>query len=114
MIEDFTRKGSFLNRDGKARSNSGSHSNKKLCFVSTDKNFLMELLIKLSDLKDCYFVKLTAEPKDGMYLGRCFFTSDQLVGEYWAKYKQPKHKWRPKKSVLSKHDQYTQLYFSLA
>ena len=47
----------------------------------------MELLIKLSDLKDCYFVKLTAEPKDGMYLGRCFFTSDQLVGEYWAKYK---------------------------
>ncbi|MBT4762900.1 MAG: hypothetical protein HOO06_14495 [Bdellovibrionaceae bacterium] len=87
MIEDFTRKGSFLNRDGKARSNSGSHSNKKLCFVSTDKNFLMELLIKLSDLKDCYFVKLTAEPKDGMYLGRCFFTSDQLVGEYWAKYK---------------------------
>ena len=39
------------------------------------------------NLEICYFVKLTDEPRDGMHLGKCFFTNDKFVGEYWAKYK---------------------------
>lgn len=87
MIDSFEQKKSFLVRDGKARSSSESHSNKKLCFVSTDKEFLMKLLFELSEHDECFFVKLKDIPRDGMYLGRVFFTNDQLVGEHWAKYK---------------------------
>lgn len=87
MQDMFYEKGSFFNRDGIARGKSDTHSNKKLCFVATDKEFLMELLIELSNLEECFFVKLTSKPRDGMYLGRCFFINDEHVGNYWAKYK---------------------------
>lgn len=87
MAGEFEQKGSFLCKDGKARARTDFHSNKKLCFVATDKEFLMGLLVELASMDECYFVKLTANPRDGMYLGRCFFTSDELVGEHWARYK---------------------------
>ena len=61
MIENFEQKGAFLCRDGKARSKTESYSNKKLCFVSTDKEFLMDLLLDLADHQECYFVKLTSK-----------------------------------------------------
>lgn len=47
----------------------------------------MELLSELVALEDCYFVKYYMKPRDGMYLGRCFFTTEARVGEVWAKYK---------------------------
>lgn len=88
MVEsNFQLKGSFLVKDGAARSTTDNYCNKKLCFVATDKVFLMKLLLELSTLEFCYFVKLTAEPRDGMYLGRCFFTTDDYIGSYWAKFK---------------------------
>ena len=87
MVDHFELKGSYLCKDGKARARTEVHSNKKLCFVATDKNFLMELLLELAQLEECYFVKLKDSPRDGMYLGRCFFTKDELVGQFWAKYK---------------------------
>lgn len=105
MTENFTRKGSFLNRDGKARARTKEHSNKKLCFVATDKEFLMNLLVELSEHEECYFVKLTAEPRDGMYLGRCFFTNDELVGAHWAKYKL-----HPKLMCNVQDDDFTELF----
>ena len=87
MTENFYEEGSFLCRNGAAKSRSKDYANKKLCFVATDQNFLMELLFELSNLEDCFFVKLSSRSRDGMYLGRCFFTTDKLVGDYWAKYK---------------------------
>ena len=32
-------------------------------------------------------VKFTLEPKDGMYLGRCFLLNDDIVGELWRQYR---------------------------
>lgn len=87
MFEKFEKKGSFLTLNGRAQLLTKNYSNKKLCFVCTDKEFLMNLLVELSEHRDCFFVKLSAEPRDKMYLGRCFFTSDELIGEFWAKYK---------------------------
>lgn len=47
----------------------------------------MQLLLELSNLDECFFVKLSASDRDGMYLGRCFFTTESMVGKCWAKYK---------------------------
>lgn len=84
----FEKQGPFLVRNGKSRERSEIHSNKKLCFVSNDKDFLQNLLADISKLGECYFVKLTDCPRDGMYLGRCFFVDEDTVGKMWAKYKQ--------------------------
>lgn len=83
---EFEPSGSFLRRFGPAKEG-GKYSNRKLCFVATDQNVLMEVLYELSQREDCYFVKLSAKDRDGMYLGRCFFTSDAVAGEHWAEYK---------------------------
>ena len=62
--ERFEKKGSFFCRDGKGRSQIGK-SNKKVCFVATDQEFLSQTLYELSQRPDCYFVKYSADPKDG-------------------------------------------------
>lgn len=63
------------------------HSSQKLCFVATDLSLLVELLYALSEREDCYYVKYSVVPCDGMYLGRCFMLTDQAVGELWAQLK---------------------------
>ena len=82
-----TPDGVFMKRNGRGQSSSGSYSNKKLCFVATDKMILAELLLELSEREDCYGVKYSVQPRAGMFLGRCFMTEDQVVGELWVKYK---------------------------
>ncbi len=72
-------------RDGPAAAQ--PHCNKKLCFTATDKAFLVELLFELSRQPDCFFVKYSVVPKDGMYLGRCFLLTEERVGELWRQYK---------------------------
>ncbi len=61
---------------------------KKLCFVATHRPLLAEVLGRLAVRPDCYYVKFSVEPWDGMYLGRCFLTDEQEVGRLWAEYKQ--------------------------
>lgn len=61
--------------------------NKKLCFTATDKVALIEILYELSQRPECHFVKYSVEPKDGMYLGRCFLDDEQLLGRMWRSYK---------------------------
>jgi putative acetyltransferase len=58
-----------------------AHSDKKLCLVATDLAFLRELLYGLSLRDDCYYVKYGTIEREGMYLGRCFLTTDQAVSE---------------------------------
>jgi len=76
----------FLKRDGPARAAGQSKSNKKLCFTATDQLYLIQVLSDLSDRPDCWFVKYSIDPRHGMYLGRAFFTSDEIVGEPWKRY----------------------------
>lgn len=86
MIENFLRKGPFLYRNGQGHTR-GEYSKKKLCFAATDKEFLMNLLFEFSQDANCYFVKFTEKARDGMYLGRAFFVSDEIAAQQWAKYK---------------------------
>ena len=88
-FEGFTPNptGVFQMRDGRGRKPDIPFCNRKLCFVATDQQFLAQLLLELSQREDCYFVKFTTRPKDGMYLGRCFLLDAEAVGQLWAEYK---------------------------
>lgn len=55
--------------------------------MATDKEFLMDLLYEFSLDEKCYFVKLSENSREGMFLGRCFLLDDETVGAYWAKFK---------------------------
>ncbi len=87
METDFYEQGSFLCIDGPAKKAGKEHANVKVCFVSNDPELLRSLLQKLAESDDCYWVKMTKKDRDGMYLGRCFFTTADRAGEVWAKYK---------------------------
>ena len=77
----------FLCRDGPARARGPECSQRKLCFTATDRDLLARHLLELSKRDDCFFVKFGVKPRGGMYLGRCFLTSDEAIGEVWAQYK---------------------------
>ena len=79
--------GVFMHRSGAGRKDGVTYSRRKLCFVAADKAFLAELLLNLSGQSDCYFVKYSTQPRDGMYLGRCFMLDDCRVGELWQEFK---------------------------
>lgn len=87
MGDEFYEHGKFLCLDGPAKRTGLSHSSVKVCFVSTAFEFLRSLLIPLAGLEACYWVKMTREARDGMFLGRSFFTSTEYAGEIWARYK---------------------------
>ena len=57
------------------------HSNKKVCLAATDRRFFVNLLYDLSLRDDCYYVKYSTHPRDGMYLGRCFMRTDQAAAQ---------------------------------
>lgn len=63
------------------------YSEKKLCFVATDKPFLIRLLYELSLRPEVDYVKYTTAPCDGMYLGRVFLIADDFAGRMGAEYK---------------------------
>ena len=82
-----TASGVFMERRG-AGWNDGRHaSRKKLCFVVTDQAVVARVLSELAERPDCYYVKYSIKPRDGMYLGRCFLLHDQEVGALWREYK---------------------------
>jgi hypothetical protein len=60
---------------------------KKLCFVATDQELLADVLRRLAERPDCYYVKYSVDSRDGMYLGRCFLIDEHEVGLLWAEYK---------------------------
>ena len=85
-MREFHAEGRYIGRDGPAAA-AGRHCNKKLCFVATDLTYLVRVLTELSDDAHCFWVKYGPEPKDGMYLGRCFLDDERLVGELWSRFK---------------------------
>ena len=54
-------------------------SDKKVCLVATDPEFLADLLYGLSLRQDCFYVKYGMVARDGMYLGRCFLATDEAA-----------------------------------
>jgi len=99
---NFEPRGPFMARDGRAKVSGGIACQKKLCLVATDKSFLVRLLLELSERRECYFVKYSAEAKDGMYLGRVFLTDEHLVGDLWLRFKD-----HPKLMCSIQDDDYT-------
>jgi hypothetical protein len=81
----FTPRGPFMTRDGEARRRGSQKCNKKLCLVATDKEYLVRLLFGLVNDENCYFVKYSAAPKDGMHLGRVFLCDETRVALLWRK-----------------------------
>ena len=67
--------GRFRKRVG-ALGAEGTRSNQKLCMVTTDLGFLVDLLYGLSLRPDCAHVKHSIVARDGMYLGRCWLSTD--------------------------------------
>jgi hypothetical protein len=79
--------GIFMERSGPANHEHSDVSQRKLCLVATDHDALIELLYELSQREDCYYVKYSTKARDGMFLGRCFLTTDIGAGELWRELK---------------------------
>jgi putative acetyltransferase len=71
--------GKFMERFGPL-GRTAAYSQKKLCLAATDLECLVEVLYRLSNRPDCYYVKYSTAARDGMYLGRCFLQTEQAVG----------------------------------
>ena len=82
-----SRSGYFMEIRGRAWHEGKRCCEKKLCFVATDQALLADVLRQLAERPDCYYVKYSVHPRDGMYLGRCFLTDEHEVGLLWAEYK---------------------------
>jgi hypothetical protein len=82
-----TLNGYFMELRGPAWIMGERGCNKKLCFVATDRALLADVLFQLAERPDCYYVKYSVHPRDGMYLGRCFLTDEHEVGVIWNEFK---------------------------
>jgi hypothetical protein len=80
-------RGMFMRRWGAGRATDGRSSRQKLCFVATDRMLLARFLLELSWRPECHFVKYSTQPRDGMYLGRCFVVEDRQAGAWWREFK---------------------------
>ena len=96
--------GAFMQRFGAAGSDSPC-SQKKVCFVATDRPFLVRLVYELSLRHDCHWVKYSREARDGMYLARCFMTSDEAAGRLCFE-----HKAHPKLMVALQDDEFAERF----
>ena len=79
--------GHFMELRGPAWNDEGRYCRSKLCFVATDRALLADVLLQLAERPDCFYVKYSINPRDGMYLGRCFLTDPHRVGVLWAEYR---------------------------
>jgi hypothetical protein len=84
----FEARGPYMIRRGPAHAGDPrSPVNKKLCFTATDREALIRELDALAGRPECFFVKYSIAPRDGMYLGRAFFTDANLLGKLWTSYR---------------------------
>ena len=83
----FHEETSFYCRYGRLKETSEVFSQVKLCFVATDLPFLVSFLSELAEDPDCYHVKFSPIPRDGMHLGRCHVKDEATACAWWAKYK---------------------------
>jgi hypothetical protein len=86
-MAEFYLKDNFLCLDGPAKLAGETYSQMKVCFTTCREEILKNILIDLSSSQNCYWVKMSTIPRDGMLIGRCFFTTKEAAGKVWAKYK---------------------------
>lgn len=94
--------------DGPAKKAGKAHSEMKVCFTCRDSDLLKSLLGKIVQNEECYWVKMSTKARDGMYLGRCFFTSSDHAARLWAKYKA-----HPRFMVTLQDDEFASTYREL-
>lgn len=82
-----TEGGGFFYRHGPAHARGEEHCNRKLCITATDEEALLALLDELAARDDCYYVKRSRVPREGMFIGRCFLTDEQEIGRLWQELK---------------------------
>jgi hypothetical protein len=87
MADLFYEENGYQCLNGRAYAEGGRYCHTKLCLVATDLAYLVRTLEALAARGDCFWVKHSHEPRDGMYLGRAFFTEARAVGELWAGFK---------------------------
>ena len=101
----FERDGLYMVRLGAMYAPGPPPCNLKLCYVATDKDFLIRWLDALARRPDCWAAKYSISPKDGMYLGRCFLSSGETIGALWHQHKQ-----HPKLMCSAQDDDFTISY----
>jgi hypothetical protein len=87
MAGEFYSQGTFLCIDGPAKKAGREHSEVKVCITCRDDELLRQLIAKVAEDEECYWVKMSTKARDGMFLGRCFFTTKEYAGRFWARYK---------------------------
>lgn len=94
MENSFERTGAYMTRMGLAQTRGmKSTCKKKVCFVSMDKDFLMDVLLKMSNDNDCHEVKYSIEGRGGNHFGVASFTNESSVGDMWARYESHPKMW---------------------
>lgn len=108
-MEDYEKHGAFMCKDGLAKLRGMKNTcKKKVCFFSTDHDFLIETLSSLSQANDCFDVKCSIDKREGAYCGFCTFTNESSVGDVWARYES-----HPKLWVAIQDDIFCESYRSL-
>lgn len=108
MENSFERVGSYMCRVGLAKARGmKSTCKKRVCFVSADKAFLLDVLFKMSNDNDCHEVKYSIEERGGNYFGVASFTNDSSVGDMWARYEA-----HPKVWVTIQDDEFCETFRS--
>jgi hypothetical protein len=93
-MDRFEENGAHLTREGVAKSRGMRNlCKKKLCLVSTDKQFLLDLMVELSAANDCFEVKVRREEREGVHLATCYFTNESALGDAWAQYHEHPKVW---------------------
>lgn len=94
MENTFERVGANMCLVGLAQSRGmKSTCRKRVCFVSMDKDFLIDVLMKMSSDNDCHEVKYSVEERGGSYFGTASFTNESSVGDMWARYQSHPKLW---------------------
>ena len=73
--------GPFMQKYGPAHARGEAACQIKICFVATDLPYLVNIIRDLAERQDCYAVKYSTHDRDGMFLGRCFLTDAETVGQ---------------------------------
>jgi len=93
-MERFEETGGNYCRDGKAKDRGiRSLCKKKLCILSSDKEFIFDLMFEASQAHDCFQVKIFKTDRFGVYMGQCSFTNDSSLGDAWAHYESHPKVW---------------------
>ena len=83
----FELKGPYYVRDGTAKDRGLQNlCRKNLCLYSNNKETAFNMMYELSHAHDCYEVKVSKDGRGGIYIGHCYFTNENSLGDAWAKY----------------------------